>query len=123
MSLGRTSTALGAFYRRLAARIGKAKAITATARNLALLVYRVLSGQLVYQDPGASAYHQLNRARQLKALRGALNHWASTCSIAPPVRSSLILFLRRGSGRLYPLANRSRVCSGKSRTARRWRCS
>jgi len=41
MSLGRTSTALGAFYRRLAARVGKAKAITATARKLALLVYRV----------------------------------------------------------------------------------
>jgi transposase len=30
MSIGRTSTALGAFYRRLAARVGKAKAITAT---------------------------------------------------------------------------------------------
>lgn len=31
MSLGRTQTALGAFYRRLAYRVGKAKAITATA--------------------------------------------------------------------------------------------
>jgi prophage tail gpP-like protein len=69
MSLGRTSTALGAFYRRLAARVGKAKAITATARKLALLVYRVLSGDLVYNDPGATAYHQLNRARELKSLR------------------------------------------------------
>ena len=54
MSLTRTSTALGAFYRRLAARTGKAKAITATARKLALLVYRVLSGDLVYNDPGAT---------------------------------------------------------------------
>jgi len=69
MSLGRTSTALGAFYRRLAVRIGKAKAITATARKLALLVYRVLSGNLVYNDPGATAYRQLNRARELKSLR------------------------------------------------------
>jgi len=51
MSIGRTSTALGAFYRRLAVRIGKAKAIIATARKLALLVYRVLSGNLVYNDP------------------------------------------------------------------------
>ncbi len=33
MSLGRTETALGAFYRRLAYRVGKAKAITATARQ------------------------------------------------------------------------------------------
>ena len=38
MSLGRSDHALGAFYRRLAARAGKAKAITATARKLAILV-------------------------------------------------------------------------------------
>jgi Transposase IS116/IS110/IS902 family len=36
MNLGRTDTALGAFYRRLAYRVGKAKAITATARKLAI---------------------------------------------------------------------------------------
>lgn len=69
MSLSRTSTALGAFYRRLAARVGKAKAITATARKLAVLVYRALSGNLIYNDPGATAYHQLNRAREIKSLR------------------------------------------------------
>jgi transposase len=69
MSLGRTATALGAFYRRLAARIGKAKAITATARKLAILVYRALSGHLVYQDPGAIGYHLINRAREIKSLR------------------------------------------------------
>jgi hypothetical protein len=68
MSIGRTSTALGAFYRRLAARVG-AKTITATARKLAVLVYRVLSGDLIYNDPGATAYRQLNRARELKSLR------------------------------------------------------
>jgi len=38
MTLGRGSTALGAFYRRLAGRIGKPQAITATARKLAILV-------------------------------------------------------------------------------------
>ncbi len=51
MSLGRTQTALGAFYCRLAARIGKPQAITATARTLAILVYRALKGDLVYRDP------------------------------------------------------------------------
>ena len=40
-SLGRTETAVGAFYRRLAYQVGKAKAITATARKLAILVYRI----------------------------------------------------------------------------------
>jgi transposase len=44
MTLGRTETAFGAFYRRLAYRVGKAKAITATARKLAILVYRTLKG-------------------------------------------------------------------------------
>ena len=73
MSLSRTSTALGAFYRRLAARVGKAKAITATARKLAVLVYRALSGRLVYQDPGAIRYHLINRAREIKSLRKRAN--------------------------------------------------
>jgi hypothetical protein len=69
MSLGRTDTALGAFYRRLAARVGKAKAITATARKLAILVYRTLKDGLVYHDPGAVAYDAHHRARVLRRLR------------------------------------------------------
>jgi hypothetical protein len=69
MSLGRTPTALGAYYRRLAYRVGKPKAITATARKLAVLVYRVLRGDILYRDPGALAYEQRDRARVLRALR------------------------------------------------------
>jgi transposase len=69
MNLGRTQTALGAFYRRLAVRVGKAKAITATARKLAILVYRTLKGQLVYADPGADAYDAQHRVHILRRLR------------------------------------------------------
>jgi transposase len=69
MGLSRTQTALGAFYRRLAARIGKPQAITATARNLAILVYRALKGELVYRDPGADAYDLQQRTRTLRRLR------------------------------------------------------
>jgi hypothetical protein len=69
MNLGRTQTALGAFYRRLAYRVGKAKAITATARKLAILVYRTLKGDLLYEDPGASAYDTQQRSRVLRRLR------------------------------------------------------
>jgi transposase len=68
-SRAQLDTALGAFYRRLSARAGKAKALTATARKLAVLIYRTLSGDLIYNDPGATAYHQLNRTRELKSLR------------------------------------------------------
>lgn len=69
MSVGRTQTALGAFYRRLAARLGKPQAITATARKLAILVYRALKGELVYRDPGAGAYDTQQRSRLLHQLR------------------------------------------------------
>jgi transposase len=69
MSLARSSTALGAYYRRLAARLGPSKAITATARKLAILVYRVLRGELAYQDPGASAYLEFHRTRVINSLR------------------------------------------------------
>ena len=65
MSLTRSATALGAYSRRMAYRHGKAKAITATARKLAVLVYRVLRGDITYHDPGPAAYEQLHRKRIL----------------------------------------------------------
>ena len=74
MNLGRTQTALGAFYRRLAFRVGKAKAITATARKLAILVYHMLKGDLVYHDPGADAYDAHDRVRVLRRLRQRAEH-------------------------------------------------
>lgn len=69
MSLARTQTALGAFYRRLAVRIGKPKAITATARKLAILVYRTLKGGFHYTDPGAAPYDARQRRLALGSLR------------------------------------------------------
>jgi len=74
MNLGRTRTALGAFYRRVAFRIGKAKAITATARKLAVLVYRTLKDHLVYVDPGADAYDAQDRSRLVRRLRHRAEH-------------------------------------------------
>jgi transposase len=69
MNLGRSQTALGAFYRRLSARIGKAKAVTATARKLAILVYHTLKGDFTYHDPGAAAYEARSRETALRYLR------------------------------------------------------
>lgn len=56
VTIGRSDTALGAFYRRLAARAGKSKAVTATARKIAVLFYNTLRHGMTYQDPGASHY-------------------------------------------------------------------
>jgi len=74
MNLGRTQTALGAFYRRLAVRIGKAKAITATAHKLAILVYHTLKDHLVYADPGAEAYDAQHRTHVVRRLRQRAHH-------------------------------------------------
>jgi transposase len=68
VTVGRTDTALGAFYRRLAARIGKAKAVTATARKIAILFYNAMRYGIDYQDPGASYYEQKYRERVIKQL-------------------------------------------------------
>ena len=73
MTLGRTQTGLGAFYRRLAARIGKAQAVTATARKLAILLYRTLKGEIVYRDTGADTYDTQQRTRILRRLRQRAN--------------------------------------------------
>jgi transposase len=69
LNVGKTNTALGAFYRRLAARTGKAKAVTATARKLAVLFYNTLRYGMAYEDPGASYYEARYRQRMLKGLR------------------------------------------------------
>jgi len=69
VSVGRTQTALGAFYRRLAARVGKAKAVTATARKLAVLFYNALRWGLAYSDPGVEYYERRYRQRVLHNLQ------------------------------------------------------
>ncbi|MFZ1059054.1 MAG: hypothetical protein WAP47_07670 [Candidatus Rokuibacteriota bacterium] len=42
---------------------------TATARKLAILVYRTLKDGLLYQDPGAAAYDAQHRLRVIRRLR------------------------------------------------------
>ena len=68
VSVGRTETALGAFYRRLSSRVGKAKAITATARKIAVLFYNAMRHGMDYVDPGASYYETRYRERVVKNL-------------------------------------------------------
>ena len=69
VNVGRTQTALGAFYRRLAARVGKAKAVTATARKLAVLFYNAIRFGREYRDPGTDYYEERYRKRVLHGLQ------------------------------------------------------
>ena len=68
-TIGRTDTALGAFYRRLSSRAGKAKAVTATARKIAVLFYNTLRHGMTYRDPGADHYEEQYRSRVLANLK------------------------------------------------------
>lgn len=68
-SLSRSDTALGAFYRRMKARHGPAKATTATAHKLARIVYSMLKNRTAYADPGATYYEQQYRDRAVRNLK------------------------------------------------------
>jgi transposase len=67
-SISRTDTALGAFYRRLAPRIGKPQAITATCRKLAILVYNTLVYGQAYIEQGEAQYLKRQEAWERKKL-------------------------------------------------------
>lgn len=68
-SLHSSKSYLGAFYRRMRARLGSPKAITATAHKLARLFYRMLKYGQSYVDKGQDFYEQRHKARAFKNLR------------------------------------------------------
>jgi transposase len=64
-----SKSALGAQYRSLRARIGKAKAVTAMAHKLACLFYRMMRYGTTYVDAGQEAYDAKYRERAIKYLK------------------------------------------------------
>ena len=84
VNIGKTQTALGAFYRRLAARTGKAKAVTATARKLAILFYNALRFGMTYVDPGVSSYEERYRQRVIHNLHRRAKSLGFTLVAASP---------------------------------------
>src|SRR5690606_26028321 len=68
-TIGRSDTALGAFYLRLTGRIGKQKSVTATARKIAVLFYHALRHGMRYQYPWAASYDEQHRGRVLANLQ------------------------------------------------------
>jgi transposase len=68
-SVTRSQSAVGAFYRRLKAKLGAPKAITATARKIAVIVYHMLKDRQPYRDPGASYYQERFQERRIRKLQ------------------------------------------------------
>ena len=69
LSLRNSGTALGAYYRKIARRIGGDVAVFATARKLATLIYRLLRRGQPYVDEGAEAYERRYRQFRITALK------------------------------------------------------
>jgi transposase len=67
-TLLRSQSYLGAQYRRLRAKLGAPKAITAMAHKLARLVYRMLKWGHEYVDKGLQYYEERHRLQQIHSL-------------------------------------------------------
>jgi transposase len=68
LNAGRTDTAIGAFYRRLAIRKPPGIAVVATASKLARIIYTLLKNQAPFNDIGVAAYNQRQRTRRVRNL-------------------------------------------------------
>lgn len=70
-TLERSQTALGAYYRRMKAKLGAPEGITATAHKLARVLYRLLKHGENYVRQGLDQYEKKHRERKLKNLKKA----------------------------------------------------
>jgi transposase len=68
LTLLRSQSYLGAQYRRLRTRLGAPKAITAMARKLACLFYRLIKHGQPYIDKGSEYYEARYREQQIRSL-------------------------------------------------------
>jgi len=68
-TLTHSSSALGGFCRRMRARLGSPKAITATAHKIARIFYQMWKYRTPYQDLGADYYEQRYKERVLRNMK------------------------------------------------------
>ena len=72
-SLTHSHSALGGFYRRMRAKHGAPKAITATAHKLARIIYHMLKYRKPYVSPGERYYEEQYQERMLRNLKRKAN--------------------------------------------------
>jgi transposase len=68
-TLHRSQSYLGAFFRRLRARLGAPKATTAAAHKLATIIYNMLKNKTEYIESGQAYYETKYRDRMVKSLK------------------------------------------------------
>lgn len=67
-AVANSHSALGAFYRRMRAKLGAPKAITATARKIAVIFYYMLKTKEPFHDAGEDYYQERYKQRTLRNL-------------------------------------------------------
>jgi transposase len=75
LTLRNSKTALGGAYRRLARRKGASVAVFATARKLAILIYRMLRYGTAYVDQGLEVYEQRFQEAKLRMCQQIANQF------------------------------------------------
>lgn len=82
-AVSKTDTALGAFYRRLRARLGPERATVATAHKLARLVYHLLKYHEAYNPVTPDVYEQALRQREIATLTRRAKQFGFTLTPQP----------------------------------------
>jgi len=82
-ALRSSKSALGAYYRRMCARMDKAKAVTAAAHKLARLIDVMLTKGEEYTDQGQQYYEERYRERVVRQLAKRPANWAWSSSQPP----------------------------------------
>ena len=69
VAAGNSHSALGAYYRRMSARLGRANAIRATAHKLARVIYTLMTKGEAYVDQGQDYFEEQHQQRVMKNLK------------------------------------------------------
>jgi transposase len=83
-SVGRSNSAVGAYYRAMRARLGPRQAMVATAHKIARIVYHLLKTGEPYREEGATEYERKRCERELKHLTRRAQKLGYTLAPVPP---------------------------------------
>ena len=86
-----SASALGGYYRRMRAKLGAPKAITATAHKLARMFYRLWKTGESYNDPGADYYEQKYKERVLNNIKAKAKQLGYDIALKPLAGSEVSL--------------------------------
>lgn len=90
-ALRHSKSALGAYHRRMMARMDKAKAVTATAHKLARIIYAMLTTGQAFVEQGEAVYEERHRQRTLRNLANKAAALGFALAPLPPEENGDVL--------------------------------